>query len=112
METKAQTRFCRIAPRKMRLVADLVRGHLVDEALTLLKFTNKKAAGILEKTMRSAVANAQNKEGMDVDKLIIKSTFVNEGPTWRRFMPRAMGRATRINKRTSHITVVLTDEGK
>ena len=111
MDVKSQTRYCRITARKMRLVADLVRGHEVNAALSMLQFSDKKAADIIEKTLRSAIANAQNKEGMDVDRLKIKTAFVDEGPTWKRFLPRAMGRATKLLKRTSHVTLVLTDEG-
>ncbi|MBU0580188.1 MAG: 50S ribosomal protein L22 [Candidatus Margulisbacteria bacterium] len=110
MDVKAKTKYCRMAARKIRLAVNLVKGQFAEDALTTLKFTNKKAAALLEKTLRSAIANAHGKEGIDIDRLRIKEAFVDEGPTWRRFMPRAMGRTTRINKRTSHITVILTDK--
>ena len=97
------------APRKVRMVADLVRGKDVDDALTLLQFTPKKAAPVLAKLIESAVYNVEESGELDwdVDDLFVSEIFVDEGPTMRRFRPRAMGRATRINKRTSHITVVL-----
>lgn len=99
----------RISPRKVRIVADLIRNKPIDEALTILQFTPKKASPILEKMLESVLSNVETNEKLDwdIDDLIISEIFVNEGPTMRRFKPRAMGRATRINKRTSHITVVL-----
>jgi len=109
MEAKAMLRYARISPRKARLVVDAIRGKEVGEALRALSFTDKKAAPMVAKIVRSAVANAEQKGVNDPDKLFVKSTFVNEGPTIKRFMPRAMGRATQILKRTSHITVVLAE---
>lgn len=99
----------RVAPRKVRLVADLVRGKNVDEALNILQFTAKRAAPVIAKLIESALHNVEQSEKLDwdIDDLCVSTIFVNEGPTLRRFKPRAMGRATRINKRTSHITVVL-----
>jgi large subunit ribosomal protein L22 len=110
MQAKAKLRAARIAPRKARLVADLVRGRGVEEALTLLEFTRKKSAPMVLKLIESAVANATAaSSSVNVDELFVETIFVDEGPTLRRWRPRAHGRATRIRKRTSHITVVLGD---
>ena len=106
----AKLRFLRIAPRKVRLVADLVRGKNVQEALTLLQFTLKRASLPVAKLLMSAVANATEGGEVDVDTLYIKHIQVDEGPTMRRFRPRAYGRATRINKRTSHVRVELDEQ--
>jgi len=97
----------RMSPRKVRLVVDLIRGRAVEEALNILTFSPKAAARPLGKLLKSAVANADQKGGMDLDKLVVKTAFVDEGSTWRRWLPRAQGRATRIHKRTSHVTIVL-----
>jgi len=110
MESRAMLKYARVSPRKVRLVVDMIRGKEVGTALNTLKFTNKKMAPVVAKMVRSAVANAEVKGVKDPDKLYVKDTFVNEGPTIKRFMPRAMGRATKILKRTSHITVVLSDD--
>ena len=110
MEVKAVGKFLRISPHKVRLVADMIRDKDVGEALTILKFTPKKGCRFINKTLRSAVANAENTQMMDVDGLYIKAILVDEGPRLKRFRPRAMGRATRILKRTSHITVVLAEK--
>jgi large subunit ribosomal protein L22 len=110
MEVKAVGKYLRVSPYKARLVADQVRGKPVDEALTVLKFTAKKSARLINKTLRSAIANAENSEMIDVDNLFIKSILIDEGPRLKRWRPRAMGRATRIIKRSSHITVVLAEE--
>ena len=105
---KARLAFLRMAPRKVRLVADNVRGMAVGEALAMLKFTPNAAAKPLAKLLRSAVANAETKGGhVDVDRLYVKTLTVDGGPKMRRFMPRAMGRAFRIEKRTSHVYVEL-----
>ena len=109
MEVKAVTRYVRIAPRKARLVTDLIKGKPVEEALTILRFVPKKAARLVDKTLRSAVANAEQNPNIDVDTLYIKRIFVDGGPTMKRWRPRAMGRATQIIKRTSHITVILDE---
>ena len=109
MEVKAITRYVRIAPRKARLVTELIKGKPVEEALTILRFVPKKAARLLDKTLRSAVANAEQNPNIDVDTLYIKRIFVDGGPTMKRWRPRAMGRATKIIKRTSHITVILDE---
>lgn len=110
MESTAKARHVRIAPRKVRLVMDMVRGKPVDEALQTLGLVRKAASPIIAKVIRSAVANAENNHDMNTDGLIITRAFVDEGPTLKRFMPRAMGRATMIRKRTSHITVVLSEK--
>ena len=109
MEVKAVTRYVRIAPRKARLVTELIKGKPVEEALTILRFVPKKAARLVDKTLRSAVANAEQNPNIDVDTLYIKRIFVDGGPTMKRWRARAMGRATKIIKRTSHITVILVE---
>ncbi len=109
MEAKATAKYMRIAPRKARLVAKNVKGLPVEDATNILKFTPKKAAQVIGKVLDSAVANAEQLGGVDVDTLVVKQVIVNEGPTWKRFMPRAMGRVNRILKRTSHITVVVAE---
>jgi len=109
----ATLRYLRVTPRKVRLVADHVRGMKVGDALALLKFTPQSAAPHLAKLLRSAVANAEGKGGhVDVDALFVKSLTVDQGPKARRFMPRAMGRATRIDKKTSHVYVELGIAGQ
>jgi large subunit ribosomal protein L22 len=110
MEVRAVGKYLRVSPYKVRLVADLVRGKRVEEALTILKFLPKKSGRLVNKTLRSAVANAESMQTIDVDTLVIKAIHVDEGPRLKRWRPRAMGRATRILKRTSHITMVLTEE--
>jgi len=109
METRAVAKYIRISPQKARLVADVVRGKDVDSALTTLRFMPKKAARIIRKVLESAVANAEQTETIDVDTLYVKEIQINGGPMLKRFRPRAMGRATRILKRTSHITVVVDE---
>ena len=104
----AHLRFLRVAPRKVRLVADAVRGRKVGDALAMLKYTPQAAAEHLSKLLRSAVANAEQKGGrVDVDALYVKTLTVDQGPKMRRFMPRAMGRAYRVEKKTSHVYVEL-----
>ena len=110
MEAKAIARHVRIAPRKVRLVVDLIRGKKVGEALAILRLTPRSASPVVEKVLKSAVANAENNLQLDVDELVISSVFVDEGKTLKRFRPRAMGRASKINKRTSHITVVVSEK--
>jgi len=110
MEAKATLKYVRISPRKARLVARNVKNLPVEEALNVLKFTPKKAARLIYKVMYSALANAEHNYSMDIDRLYVKNVLINEGPTWKRIRPRAMGRATRILKRTSHITVILDEE--
>jgi large subunit ribosomal protein L22 len=106
-EAKAILRFVRIAPRKARLAVDLIRGQRVTHALTVLKYTPRAAAKVVEKVLRSAVANAEQKEIGDKDDLWVSETYVDGGPTYKRFRARSMGRANPIHKRTSHITVVV-----
>jgi len=110
MEAKAVARYIRISPQKARLVADVVRGLEVDKAITTLRFMPKKGARILRKVIESAVANASQSQEIDVDTLYVKTVFIDGGPTLKRIRPRAMGRASRILKRTSHITVVLDEQ--
>ena len=109
MEVRARLRFARLGPRKARLVADLIRGKRPEEALNILSFTKKAAAKMILKLLKSAVANATQKKNIDVDRLFIKKITVDQGPTMKRFQPRALGRATMIRKRTSHITIVLDE---
>ena len=109
MEVAARLKGARISAQKARLVADQVRGKPVDEALSLLEFSNKKAAHIVRKVLNSAIANAENNEGADVDELKVSSIFVDEGMTMKRIQPRAKGRADRIFKRSCHITVKVAD---
>ena len=104
MEAKAITKYVRLSPRKVRLVVDQIRGKGVEEALNILKFVPKRSAGIVAKTLHTAVANAEN-----VDRLYVKQVKVDEAGMWKRFTPRAQGRATRIRKRLSHITIVLDE---
>ncbi|THV35652.1 50S ribosomal protein L22 [Glycomyces buryatensis] len=106
-KARASARYVRVAPRKARRVVDLVRGLPVDEALTTLEFAPYSAAEIVYKVIASAQANAENNLGLDPESLLISEIKVDEGPTMRRYRPRAHGRAYRINKRTSHITVVV-----
>lgn len=110
VEAKAIAKFVRIAPRKVQLVTDLVRGKKVDEALAILKFTPKGAAPVVEKVVKSALANAENNLNMDRENLYVAEIYANQGPTMKRFRPRAQGRATTIRKRTSHIGVVLREK--
>lgn len=106
--SSARLTFARLSPRKARLVADLVRGRDVGEAIRMLKFTRKASAPLIGKLISSAVANAADKDpSVDVDALFVKTIYVDGGPTLRRFLPRAHGRATRLRKRTSHIVVEL-----
>jgi len=112
MEARAIARYVRMSPRKVRLVVDQIRGKPVGEAYAILQFSKKSASEPVGKTLRSAVANAQNKaqdEGhvLDLDDLVVRECYVNEGPTLRRWRAAAMGRAAPIRKRTSHITVVV-----
>lgn len=109
MESKAIAKYQRVSPRKARLVARNVQGLGIEEAMNILRFTHNKPAGIIFRVMKSALANADQIGGVDVDALVVKEVMVNEGPTWKRFMPRAQGRATKIRKRTSHITVILSE---
>ena len=109
MEVSASAKRLRISAQKVRLVADQIRGKLVADALDLLSFSNKKASVLMRKALESAVANAENNEGADIDELIVSEVYVNEGMTMKRIRPRAKGRADRIFKRSSHITVTVSD---
>lgn len=109
MEAIAKHNFARISPQKARLVADQIRGKSVEQALEILTFSNKKAADLVKKVLDSAIANAEHNEGADIDDLSVAKIFVDEGPIMKRIMPRAKGRADRILKRSSHITVVVAD---
>ncbi len=110
MQAVAKLRFARVSAQKGRLVADQIRGLPVEQALNVLAFSNKKGASMMKKVLDSAVANAENNEGADVDELKVKAVWVDEGPTMKRIRARAKGRAARILKRTSHITVTVADE--
>ncbi|MGK4127620.1 50S ribosomal protein L22 [Ligilactobacillus saerimneri] len=107
---RATARTVRIPARKARLVIDLIRGKSVAEAMGILKFTPNKGAFIIEKVLKSAIANAENNFDLDAEDLYVSEAFVNEGPTLKRFRPRAKGSASPINKRTSHITVVVSEK--
>ncbi|GGX67191.1 50S ribosomal protein L22 [Saccharospirillum salsuginis] len=110
METKAVLRGARLSAQKGRLVADMIRGKSVAEALDLLTFSPKKGAAIVKKVLESAIANAEHNDGADVDELKVATIFVDEGMTMKRIRPRAKGRADRIFKRTSHITVQVAEK--
>lgn len=110
MEAKAVVRDIRISPQKARLVADLIRGKDVETAINTLRFMPKKGARLIRKLVESALANAGQNEAIDVDTLYVKTIFVDGGPMLKRIRPRAQGRATRILKRSSHITVVLDEQ--
>ncbi len=109
MEVKAMAKYVRVSPRKARSVMDQIRGKKVEEALDLLNFAPQKSAYLVKKLIGSAVANAEENSEIDVDTLFIKRIYADEGPTLKRFRPRALGRATRIRKRTSHLTVILDE---
>ena len=109
-EVKATAKYIRIAPRKVRIVMNLVRGKSVHDALAILKFTPKVGADAVEKVLRSAIANAENNFDMDVDRLFISSAFVDQGPTLKRIHPRSRGQAFKILKHTSHITVAVNEK--
>ncbi|MDQ3281184.1 MAG: 50S ribosomal protein L22 [Acidobacteriota bacterium] len=113
MEATATLRYLKASPQKVRLVADLVRGKKVEEALSILRFTRKAVARDLEKLVRSAIANAENREnGADADELVVSKIYVNEGPRDKRIQPAPMGRAYQIQKRKAHVTVHVSDEVK
>lgn len=110
MEAKAVAKYVRIAPRKVRVVMDLIRGKDVAEAFAILKFTPKAGSLVLTKVLKSAVANAENNFDMDSDRLYVKTAFVGEGPTLKRIHPRSRGQAFKILKRTSHITIIVDEK--
>lgn len=109
IEARAELNYARISARKVKIVADLIRGKNVDEALAIVKFTPKASSIILEKLLKSAIANAENNHGMSREKLYISEIYSNQGPTLRRIRPAAKGSAVRIRKRTSHTTIVLRE---
>src|SRR5689334_17834644 len=109
IQTQAVLKYVRMSPKKARAVADLVRGKKVDEALNILKFSTRKTAKVIRKVLESAIANAENNHGADVDELKVREIYIDEGPVLKRTMPRAKGRADRISKPTSHITVRVSD---
>ena len=112
MTTSATLKYTHLSPQKMRLIVDQIRGMSVDRAVTLLSFSNKKGAKIVKKVLESAIANAENNNGADIDELKITAIEVNQGPTMKRLRPRARGRADRLLKRTSHLTVKVSDTGE
>lgn len=109
MEARAYAKYIRMSPRKVKVVLDLIRGKQVNEALAILKHTPRAAAPVVEKLLKSAIANAENNHNMNVSNLFVAETYANQGPTLKRFRPIAKGRAYRIRKRTSHITMVLKE---
>lgn len=112
MEVVSIQKYVRISPQKARLVADQIRGLHVEKALNILNFSNKKAALFVKKALESAIANAEQNEGADIDELKVSTVFVDGGPTMKRMHARAKGRGNRICKRTSHITVMVSDKGE
>jgi len=110
MESRAQAKMVRISSRKVKLVIDLIRGKDIGEAFAILRLTPRAASPVVEKILKSAVANAEHNYNMDIEKLYVKEVYVGEGPTLKRFRPRAQGRATQILKRTSHTTVVVAEK--
>ncbi|WP_159714585.1 50S ribosomal protein L22 [Blochmannia endosymbiont of Camponotus nipponensis] len=109
MATVARSRYIRSSAQKLRLVVNTVRGTKVTQALDILKYTNKKTAGLVKKTLESAIANAEHNDGVDINNLKIIKIFVDNGPSVKRVMPRAKGRSDKIMKRTSHLTIVVSD---
>ncbi|MBE3585275.1 MULTISPECIES: 50S ribosomal protein L22 [Desulfofundulus] len=112
MEARAVARYVRISPRKVRQVVDLIRGKDVREALAILRFTPKRAAVPVAKVIKSAAANAEHNYDMNPDNLYIAAAYVDQGPTWKRYQPRAYGRADLLRRRTSHITVIVKEKDK
>ena len=110
METRAVAKYIRITPRKVRIVLDLIRGKNVAEAFAILKFTPKAGADVVEKVLRSAVANAENNFDMDADKLFVKTAYADQGPTLKRIHPRSRGQAFKILKHSSHVTVCVSEK--
>ena len=109
LEATATLRFARISARKVKIVADLIRGKKVDEALAIVKFTPKASSEVLEKLLNSAIANAENNHGMNRGNLVVSEIYANQGPTMKRIRPAAKGSASRIRKRTSHITIKIRE---
>ncbi|MFM9332350.1 MULTISPECIES: 50S ribosomal protein L22 [Paenibacillus] len=109
-QATAHARHVRLAPRKVQLVLDLIRGKQVGDAIAILRHTPKSSSPVVEKLLNSAIANAENNFSLDPNKLVISQAFANQGPTLKRFRPRAQGRASSIHKRTSHITIVVSEK--
>ena len=109
MEAKAVARFVRVSPRKARIVVDQIRGKSVEAARETLAFTNRAVAEVVEKTLNSAVANAEHNQHANASQLVVAKCYVDEGPTLKRYRPRAKGSASRIRKRTSHITIIVSN---
>lgn len=110
MEAKAHLKYARIAPRKVQIVLDLIRGKDVNKAIAILRYTNKSASEYLEKLLKSAIANAENNYNMSRDELYVSECFVSQGPSLKRIRPRAQGRAYRVLKKTSHVTLVVKEK--
>lgn len=110
MEAKAVAKYIRVSPRKARQVVDLIRGKSIQDAYTILKFTPNKGAELIEKVLKSAVSNAEHNYEMDIDSLVVSRCYIDQGPTLKRFKPRAMGRADVMRKRSSHITVIVSEK--
>ena len=108
-KAEATLKYARISSRKVKIVADLIRGKKIDEALAIVKYVPKASSEIIEKLLKSAIANAENNNGMNADNLYVAACYADKGPTMKRIQPRAQGRAYRIEKRTSHITIVLDE---
>ncbi len=113
MQARAEARYIRVSPRKARLVMDLIRGRRAEEAITILRTTNKRVAPIIEKVLRSAIANAeQSSSDVDVDQLVVAEAYVNEGPRMKRIRPAPMGRAYRYQRRMAHLAITLAEKSK
>ncbi|NLY11701.1 MAG: 50S ribosomal protein L22 [Firmicutes bacterium] len=110
MEARASARYVRVSPRKARQVIDLIRNKDVDEAIGILRMTPRRASAVIEKVLKSAIANAENNHDMAADQLYVAKCYVDQGPIWKRLRPRARGMADRIRIRTSHITVILREK--
>jgi large subunit ribosomal protein L22 len=110
MDARAIIRFTRMSPRKARIVANMIRGKDVDDAMSILRFQQRKAAKVMRKLLVSAIANAHTNHNLEVDNLVVKEVQVDGGPILKRFTPRAMGRSNRLNRRTSHVTIVVGEE--
>ena len=109
-DAKAIVRYTRMSPRKARIVANMIRGKDVDEAMAILRFQERKAARIMRKLLVSAIANAHTNHSLEVDNLVVKEVLVDGGPIQKRWLPRAMGRANRMNRRTTHVTIVVGEQ--
>jgi large subunit ribosomal protein L22 len=112
MDAKAIIRHTRMSPRKTRIVANMIRGKDVDEAMAILRFQERKAARVMRKLLVSAIANAHTNHSLDVDTLVVKRVLVDGGPILKRWLPRAMGRANRLNRRTTHVTIWVGPDGE